>query len=217
MRIPGNGRALPSKGNSETEAKVDQTLTLLVEDEPQRQARKLLDHVATRCRARAAAVVTVSSDDLASFVGEMPLSQLGALQTLWRVEAKDLRAGRPVNGGDYNVMPLMDGRELVGLLFMDGGTRVENRNPAVQALAAALKVARERPLRRIVEPETAAGAEIERRRLVAALERHEWNIARVARLIGVTRRTIYLRLKRYNIDRQRVPKTLKPCPPLESA
>ena len=62
-----------------------------------------------------------------------------------------------------------------------------------------------------------ADGEIERRRLVAALERHEWNIARVARLIGVTRRTIYLRLKRYKIDRRRVPKTLKVCPPLEGA
>lgn len=196
---------------------MDQTLTLLVEDEPQRQARKLLDHVATRCRAKAAAVVTVSADELASFAGEVPLSLLATLQSIWRLEGKDLRAGRPVNGGDHNVLPLMDGRDLVGLLFMDGGTRVEVKNAAVLALAAALKVARERPARRVLDPETAVGSEIERRRLLAALERHEWNIARVARLIGVTRRTVYLRLKRYNIDRQRVPKTLKPCPPLERA
>ena len=32
-------------------------------------------------------------------------------------------------------------------------------------------------------------------------------IPRVARLMGVTRRTIYLRLQRYNIPRERVPKT----------
>jgi transcriptional regulator of acetoin/glycerol metabolism len=93
------------------------------------------------------------------------------------------------------------------------------KNSAVVALAAALKAARDRLARPngAGEPETMVGAELERRRLVAALDRHEWNIARVARLAGVTRRTIYLRLKRYKIDRQRVPKTLKPCPPLEGA
>src|SRR5437016_6253274 len=111
--VPAGPRNRPS---------LDPTLALLVADDPRGQARKLLDHVATRCRARGAAV----------------------------------------------------------------GTGV-------------------------------AGAEIERQRLMAALERHEWDIARVARLIGVTRRTIYLRLKRYKIHRQRVPKTLKPCPPLEEA
>jgi transcriptional regulator of acetoin/glycerol metabolism len=46
-----------------------------------------------------------------------------------------------------------------------------------------------------------------RDRLVSLLHRNEWNIARVARVMGVTRRTIYLRLKRYGIDRQVVPRS----------
>jgi transcriptional regulator with GAF, ATPase, and Fis domain len=198
---------------------VDQTLALLVADDPKGQARKLLDHVVARCKARTAAVVTVDSDDLASFSGEVPLSRLTALERLWKAEARDLRAGRPVLGNDYSIVPLMDGKELTGLLFVEGGTTLEPRNTAVAALAAALKAARERLARadRADGAEAAVGGDIERRRLVAALDRHEWNIARVARLAGVTRRTIYLRLKRYNIDRQRVPKTLKPCPPLEGA
>ena len=84
---------------------------------------------------------------------------------------------------------------------------------------ATLKAARARPLSDdgAFEAGALSGGEIERRRLLAALERHEWNIARVARLMGVTRRTVYLRLKRYKIDRRRVPKTLKVCPPLEGA
>lgn len=197
---------------------VEETLALLVADDPRRQAGKLLDHVAARCKAKAAAVVTVADDDLTSFAGEVPLSRLTALQRLWKAEAKDLRAGRPVGGGDYRALPLMDGHELTGLLFVEGGAGVEMKNPAVIALAAALKAARERPARRGA-PEAGAveGAEVERRRLLAALDRHEWNIARVARLVGVTRRTIYLRLQRYKIDRRRIPKTLKVCPPLEEA
>jgi len=43
-------------------------------------------------------------------------------------------------------------------------------------------------------------------KLLLLLNRNEWNIARVARLMGVTRRTVYLRLQRYNIPRERVPK-----------
>jgi len=49
--------------------------------------------------------------------------------------------------------------------------------------------------------------DIERQKLLLLLKRNEWNIARVARLMGVTRRTIYLRLQRYKIARERVIKT----------
>jgi len=51
--------------------------------------------------------------------------------------------------------------------------------------------------------------ELERHRLIELLKRNEWNLARVARVLGVTRRTVYMRLKRYDIARQKVPKTVK--------
>jgi regulatory Fis family protein len=191
---------------------VDETLALLVADDPRRQALRLLDHVAARTKARAAAVITVAEDDLASFIGEVPLTRLVAVQRLWKVAARELRAGRCVVGDGCRVLPLMDARELIGLVFVEGEAGVEASSPDVIALAAALKAARERPVHLDGELGAMVGADFERRRLVAALERHEWNIARVARLIGVTRRTIYLRLKRYKIDRRRVPKTLKVWP-----
>lgn len=54
--------------------------------------------------------------------------------------------------------------------------------------------------------------DMEKEKLLLLLNRNEWNIARVSRLMGVTRRTIYLRLQRYNIPRERVPKTrLRPA------
>jgi GAF domain-containing protein len=49
--------------------------------------------------------------------------------------------------------------------------------------------------------------DMEREKLLLLLNRNEWNIARVARLMDVTRRTIYLRLQRYNIPREKVRKT----------
>jgi transcriptional regulator of acetoin/glycerol metabolism len=48
--------------------------------------------------------------------------------------------------------------------------------------------------------------DMERERLLLLLERNEWNIARVARLMSVTRRTVYLRLARYGVAREHVRK-----------
>jgi DNA-binding NtrC family response regulator len=50
--------------------------------------------------------------------------------------------------------------------------------------------------------------EVEREQLLVLLERNEWNIARVSRLLGITRPTVYKRLQRFGIERRRVPKTL---------
>lgn len=49
--------------------------------------------------------------------------------------------------------------------------------------------------------------DMEREKLLLLLNRNEWNISRVARLMGVTRRTIYMRLARHKIPREKVPKT----------
>ena len=38
--------------------------------------------------------------------------------------------------------------------------------------------------------------------LLRVLQDAEWNVARAARVLGVTRRTVYLRLQRYGIDRE---------------
>ncbi len=45
---------------------------------------------------------------------------------------------------------------------------------------------------------------IERRQLMALLNRHEWNIARVARALRCNRVTVYKRLRRLGIPRLRV-------------
>jgi len=43
--------------------------------------------------------------------------------------------------------------------------------------------------------------------LTALLERHEWNVARVARTLGVTRLTVYNRMRSHGIARVKVAKT----------
>ncbi len=56
-------------------------------------------------------------------------------------------------------------------------------------------------------PDGDARASIAADNLIFLLDRHEWNIAHVARLLNVTRMTLYNRLRRAGIDRKRVWKT----------
>jgi transcriptional regulator of acetoin/glycerol metabolism len=52
--------------------------------------------------------------------------------------------------------------------------------------------------------------DVARQQLLVLLERNEWNIARVARVMNVTRATIYNRIARLHIQRRHVPKVSTP-------
>jgi len=125
-------------------------------------------------------------------------------------------AGGP---GSLAMFPVFDGEALVALLYMDGAEPHFCNAGEVERLAQFSRM-----LARTVKPAAAPTAarepldwesylertpvqDIERQKLLLLLKRNEWNIARVARLMGVTRRTIYLRLQRYKIARERVIKT----------
>ncbi len=49
--------------------------------------------------------------------------------------------------------------------------------------------------------ETTSLEAIRKDKLLILLARNEWNLARVARILGVTRRTVYVWLEKYDIDR----------------
>jgi transcriptional regulator with GAF, ATPase, and Fis domain len=135
-----------------------------------------------------------------------------------------LKTGQPAPAS-FTVVPVMDEDALLALLYVDShephfcdGHDLERLTKFSRIVAKAVN-------------ETAAGGErsssieaweaylertpvedMEREKLLLLLNRNEWNIARVARMMGVTRRTVYLRLQRYNIPRERVPKTrLRPA------
>jgi transcriptional regulator with GAF, ATPase, and Fis domain len=120
----------------------------------------------------------------------------------------------------FAVVPVFEAEELVALLYVDSSdphfcapTDLERLQKFGKIVAKAVADAVGRP-----SGESAAESwerylertpvdDIEREKLLLLLNRNEWNIARVARLMGVTRRTIYLRLARYKIPREKVRKT----------
>jgi transcriptional regulator with GAF, ATPase, and Fis domain len=124
------------------------------------------------------------------------------------------------------VVPVFVGEALAGLLYLDSldphfcsAVDLERLKKFTRILAKAVGDAgpMEEKARSKAEGweaylERTPVEDLEREKLLLLLNRNEWNIARVARLMGVTRRTIYLRLARYRIPRERVRKTrLRPA------
>ena len=156
-----------------------------------------------------------------------------AIDTLWQRARGQLRAGEslrlpgvppdgvgtkraPADG--LTVLPLFEGKELLALLYVDGiapglgPTReLERLARFTRTLASSVAGEAEAPSPATEGVETYLERtpvhDIHRQKLLLLLDRNLWNISRVARLMGVTRRTIYMRLRRYGIPRQRVYRT----------
>jgi len=116
--------------------------------------------------------------------------------------------------GSFVLAPVLEAEQLVAALFVQtDGPRLRDAKDlgalvqfcrmlgaAIQGSPVALGGLKE-------FLEKTPSDEVARQQLLALLERHEWNIARVARAMGTTRSTIYKRLERYGAERLRVPKT----------
>jgi transcriptional regulator of acetoin/glycerol metabolism len=101
----------------------------------------------------------------------------------------------------------MLGEELVAALHL--------AQPLGPAVARASSAARSRAVLASKQVEDRAASDLappSRLQMLSLLERHEWNIAEVARLLSVTRRTVYMRLRSFGIERKRVPKIYKKMP-----
>ena len=137
--------------------------------------------------------------------------------------ATDRRVPAPSGRGgpaSFAVVPTFEGDELIALLYVDSLDPhfcEEHDLARLQKFSRIIaKAVRESSTEGVpVSPtnvwetylERTPVEDMEREKLLLLLNRNEWNIARVARLMGVTRRTVYLRLQRYNIPRERVPKS----------
>jgi len=135
-----------------------------------------------------------------------------------RLGQAEIEAGGPAS---FAVVPVFDDEEMLALLYVDSqdphfcaSHDLERLGKFSRILVKAVREAgsgggvsgvRKEAWETYLERTPVE--DMEREKLLLLLNRNEWNIARVARLMDVTRRTIYLRLQRYNIPRERVRKT----------
>jgi transcriptional regulator with GAF, ATPase, and Fis domain len=216
---------------------IDQFTELVVgADDPRRLAERTLEVVMSLLNGRSGAVFTCESAPTLFASRGIDQAVLDVVPLVWAAQQEALRKGetfyvadctserRVVIGADrpapasFALVPVLQDEHLLALLYVDSqephfcdGHDLERLAKFSRIIA---KSVTETAAPRRGSPdawetylERTPVEDMEREKLLLLLNRNEWNIARVARMMGVTRRTVYLRLQRYNIPRERVPKS----------
>jgi hypothetical protein len=175
-------------------------------DQVGRVLSRLLDHVHA---SGGALVVQAEPAPRVLVARNMALTSLEDLPSLWDRHRKALKAGRAAGGECRRLLPVLDGSDLIGAVYVEGDVDVQQARAYLSVLGRAVLAATDPDaLRAFGGDLLGVGVERSKREItLASLRQHEWNISRVARELGLTRRTIYLRLARWGVDRVRVPKT----------
>ena len=155
---------------------------------------------------------------------------LDLVSAMWRTAEQALAQGQPYGRATppMLLLPCTDHDGLAGLLLLqwDGGTNLTGMpglRALSQVLATALRRLNDRPVtgddalvaqRKLEEPvivdvpaEVLDDPRSNALALQTLLEREEWNVTRVSRVLGVTRMTVYNRMRKLGVARQRVRKT----------
>jgi len=206
-------------------AVTNQLAALLVAGDPRGAADRTLAFLLSLNKARGAAVFALDRDRLTLFTGRgFDVEAVSTVQAAWNSHRAKLQAGEILRASDarasYVVAPLIEGGTLAALLYLDVAAGQEWSALDTSSLTAfgvaiahaVVAAASAPPAPSAVQAylSQTSDEEIARERLLLLLVQNEWNISRVARLMGVTRRTIYLRLQRHNIVREKVRKTEVP-------
>jgi transcriptional regulator with GAF, ATPase, and Fis domain len=188
-------------------------LALLVADDPRRSADRILTRLIQIHQAQGGAILRPFEGRVEIWLSAgLSLGAVSELPVRWTDHREALEAGRSVVEGGYALLPAMLGERLVAALYFAQPASQAVADARLFGTAIAQAVAAAQPAEGQIRVQEVSPTEEARLQLLSLLERHEWNIAEVARLIGVTRRTVYMRLRSFGIDRKRVPKIYKKMP-----
>ena len=186
---------------------------VLLAQAPRQQAASVLTLLVVRSQARSGAVLALREGRLVVFASSRDLSAeaIAEAYALWQRSRSTIEAGTHVQSGDHLVAPIRADERLLALLYLEGATAFEPSSVKAFEMTFAKAIEADATgLQSDPHDLLLASPQQDKERLIAMLNRNEWNIARVARLMGVTRRTVYLRMERYGITRLRVPKSNTP-------
>ena len=185
----------------------ERAIQAIVTQNPQRSGERALVLAMQHCQAEAGALFRVSDGELTLFIGRS-IDQLTLDRVLgaWRKGAEALGSGKILWEQNFLVAPIGPMGKLQGLLYLAASRDLSREGAAetIQALSDLFLVTLTGDA--VMDELASEVAETGRSRLLRLLDTNEWNIARVARLAGVSRVTIYSWLTKYGIERKRVPK-----------
>ena len=188
-------------------------LTLLVADDPRRSADRILTRLVQIHQARGGAILRPRQDVVEIWLSAgLRRAAVAELPVRWADHRQLVLAGKPVVEPGFALIPCASESEVVGVLYLaqPDGLVVSEARVFGTAIAQAVRAADAGPAAARI-PDVSPTEET-KLQLLSLLERNEWNVAKVARIMGVTRRTVYMRLASFGIERRHVPKIYKKLP-----
>ena len=186
-----------------------QMASLLAPVDPEGSASRILRNVAEVNGAPGAAIIAVRDSSPVLFTScNLPLEDVARLEDLWRDYGAWLLTKRAIEQPSTVLLPLLEGEAVLGVLYLKEPQKYDlaATSPWLAAFSIFLRAASRTRGVEGVYPENPPS---QRDQLLRALNEREWNVARVARDLGVTRRTVYLRMARFDIARQHIPKNVR--------
>jgi hypothetical protein len=182
----------------------------LVADDPRRSADRLLSKLCDITGAEGGAILVPQGDNATVFLSyRLSLPGLGSLPIRFQDNRTRLEKGDVVTAAGFALAPVSGENDVkLGWVYLENPKSADARElrPFLLALAKAVGTAGEVSVR----VPSVNRADANRANILRILEENDWNIARVSRELGVTRRTLYMRLAAFGIARKKVPRLAKP-------
>jgi len=139
----------------------------------------------------------------------LSLAGIGSLPIRFLDHRARLAKGEVVVAPGFALAPLGAEEPQLGWVYLDNprGVDAKEIKPFLLGLAKAIAALGETSGARVPSVNR---ADVNRASILRLLEAQDWNIARVSRELGVTRRTLYMRLAAFGIARKKVPRLAKP-------
>jgi len=196
----------------------DLAIERLLAVDPKQSIRQTLDLLIAHAGADRAGLFLCRGSVVDLFVGHgVDQGTLDWVRRAWETQREKIREGRPLFEGKRCAWPVGGdpGPGQIAVLYLSGPSElsVSTVRLALEALGDLLQRAlaaadTSRQFSPAIDKYLKATPtdSIMRRQLETLLHEHEWNVARVSRILGVTRVTVYARMHRLGIERLRVPK-----------
>jgi hypothetical protein len=191
----------------------DDIVRALVSQAPRRAADAALGLLVSHLGADGAACFRIEQDRVSLFASRgVDQVALDRVATTWEDCRDAIRSGQVFDAdARFAVVPVSSDGVALGLLYVDADRGLVLDRDVVERLLPLLRAALSADATGAVPLldayiERTPPAQFQREQLLLLLERNEWNIARVARLKGVTRLTVYEQMRRWGIERVKVVK-----------
>lgn len=183
----------------------------LVADDPRRSADRLLSKMCDVAGADGGAVLVPQGENASVFLSyRLSLTGLGSLPIRFQDHRSRLAKGEVVSASGFALAPVTgDGDTQLGWIYLENPRSADAKElkPFLLGMAKAVGALGEGSAPRVPNVNR---ADANRANILRILEESDWNIARVSRELGVTRRTLYMRLAAFGIARKKVPRLAKP-------